>query len=68
MTAEPVPAGGNCHPICGNCRYHFPLEAALDPLGFRNCMALPYPQCLEFFSVPGAACTFPLLFTPRGAP
>jgi hypothetical protein len=48
---------------CGECRWHYAMDAAIERTGWKNCMALPYPQCIEFFSKPEAVCSFHELFT-----
>lgn len=52
---------------CGECQWHHALTEAAARIGWHNCLALPYPECIEFFSMPAASCSFPLQFLPRKA-
>jgi hypothetical protein len=49
---------------CGGCRWHFAHEEAVERVGWKNCLGLPYPDCTEFYSKPEARCSFPVLFQP----
>lgn len=48
---------------CKDCRWHFALDAKVEPTGWANCMALPYPQCYSLTHV-SAECPVPHLFKP----
>jgi hypothetical protein len=54
--------------ICGNCRWHFAHDEAVEQAGWKNCCALPYPECIDFYTRPTATCNFPLLFAPSLPP
>jgi hypothetical protein len=49
-------------PTCGECRWHYAHEEAAHRIGWKNCMAIEYPMCIDFYSTPGAKCIFPLKF------
>jgi hypothetical protein len=53
---------------CAQCRWHYALIESFEHVGMKNCLALPYPMCTEFFSAPAAQCTFPHLFQGHPAP
>lgn len=50
---------------CSECRWHYTYHEANERTEFKNCFALPYPDCIEFHSMPTAECSFPELFQPK---
>jgi hypothetical protein len=47
---------------CRECRWWFPLQPAHDRVGWKNCLALPYPTCMETFMHEDAKCVVPEKF------
>ena len=45
--------------VCGSCKWHYAHLEAAERIGWKNCMALPYPGCTEVYTRPTAACSFP---------
>jgi hypothetical protein len=49
--------------VCGNCKWHYAHSEAVERVGWKNCLALPFPDCTVFYSTPTAACSFPKKFS-----
>jgi hypothetical protein len=52
---------------CSECRWHFNLDETYERTEWKNCLALPYPQCLSYTHV-NAECPIPNLFRAKDDP
>lgn len=46
---------------CYECRYHHALDAVHEHSNWKNCMALPYPDCIAILTADNAECFVPEL-------